>query len=662
MLHYVAPPATSGLRVPVFFTPDRGDDLPPKLGAGGLDLEAARHSIVVILADRRMTRTVDGGTGQQWRDFMLEVVKKAPLNKSPHHVVPVALESGVRLADKLHVLPSPLMSGPKRAAEQQRLANVSLHIAARAIQLLAHGKVPRLERDRMKAPVQIFLSHAKTDLTKDRRDPVRLFRDAAHDLPIEQWYDESQIATSQDFAKAIAAGIRDCSIMLAFNTDHYSSRPWCRREVLDAKRLGAHILVVDALEAGEKRSFPYAGNVPVMRWDNSAPKLSARRIVDRAVMEALRFKHNLAVVQRSARRGVRVLAGAPEAVHLANAGSEAATFLYPDPPLGREELEVLQRLRPKAKFVTPLTLVAQAKRPKRIETIAVSISESDDLRHHGLSDHHLRTLTDEIHLYLLLAGLKIAYGGALKGNFAEASNFTLRLFELVQTYSKLAEGAHAKPLKHAILNIAPFPLAQTYTDKELDLFGDVARYEAAPVPRLPWAFGKLFPKGRISSDTPERRYAWARGLTAMRERITRRSQARLVIGGKLKGFSGLVPGVVEEAWFSMTHKQPLYLAGGFGGAARALCDLLLGGAREDLSGAWAKNNITDYEKSTAFYAQHGGEFRSAAAMCAEILRGSKRSVADALRNGLDDKENRELMLCTDAQRIAQLVLQGLRRI
>jgi hypothetical protein len=570
MHRFVEPPASGGLRIPVFFTPDRGDDKPPALGADGLDVDAAQHTIVVILADKTMMRTAGAGTGDAWRAFMRKVVQLTPLNKSAHHVVPVALESGVRLAVGIHVLPAMLKGGTKQATAQRRLADVSLHIAARAIQLLAHGKVPAQRRDQMQAPVQIFLSHAKSDLAENRRDPVRLFRAAAHDLPIDQWYDESAIATSQQFAKAIAAGIRDCSIMLAFNTDHYSSRPWCRREVLDAKRLGAHILVVDALEAGEPRSFPYAGNVPVMRWDNSAPELSARRVVDRAVLEALRFKHNLASLKRSAVRGARLLASAPEALNLANERNGkrgATTFLYPDPALGREELQVLQRLQPKAKFVTPLTLLAAQHRSKRIETICVSISESDDLRRYGLSDDHLRTLTDEVHLYMLLAGLKIAYGGALKGDFANASNFTLRLFELVHTYSKLAEGVHAKPLKHAILNVAPWPLWRTYNDDDLELFGDVAKYEPVPAPRLPWRFEEIFPKERLTSDTAQRRYAWARGLTAMRERITRRSQARLVLGGKLMGFSGLAPGVVEEAWFSIAQKKPLYLAGGLGGAA-----------------------------------------------------------------------------------------------
>lgn len=93
-----------------------------------------------------------------------------------------------------------------------------------------------------------------------------------------------------------------------------SSRPWCRREVLEAKRFGAHILIVDALEGGDPRSFPYGGNVPIIRWQFRDPQVDARRVLDRAVLEALRFKHNRAVLDTAAEPGEIVLPAAPEAV------------------------------------------------------------------------------------------------------------------------------------------------------------------------------------------------------------------------------------------------------------------------------------------------------------------------------------------------------------
>lgn len=671
MSRFVEPPASGGLRIPVFFAPDQGDDLPPRLGQDdSLDLDAAHHTILVVLADERMMRRVPTGTGDAWMGFVRKAFDLTPLDTSPHHVLPVALDQdGFGLSDVRHILPATLAPGMRtEEAVERRLAEISFHVAARALQLLEYGKVPASAPDRMKAPVTIFVSHAKADLDRRHHDnPVCQTRALLNELPVEQWYDAQQIASSQEFADAISAGIRDCSILLAFQTDHYSSRPWCRREVLEAKRLGAHVLVVDALQTGEPRSFPYGGNVPTVRWQfGDDPRVDAQRVIDRAVLEALRFKLNRAILEGTAEPAEVVLPAAPEALTLAHEYADETkdmTFLYPDPPLGREELLVLQQLRPKARFLTPLTKLAHWQRPIQVEILTVSISDSDDARKYGLSRQHFDTLSDEIHLYLLLAGLKIAYGGALKGEFSGASNVTLRLFELVRAYSKLAEGVNAAPLKGAILNVAPWPLRLSYGDAEWKLFGTIALYEEGPRPNLPWTDDVVFPSvagsRSFDSDTPQRRYAWAQGLTAMRERVTALSQARLVIGGRMQGFEGLVPGVVEEAWLSLVQKKPLYVVGGFGGAARAVSDQLVGIARPEFSNESATQQIPDYAPSVALYGQHGGAFHSMAQMGEDLAAHRKAGLAKALNNGLDEQENLELIASTDAQRIAHLVLRGL---
>ncbi|PTN11890.1 TIR domain-containing protein [Nitrosomonas aestuarii] len=679
MHRFVEPPASGGLRVPVFFTPDDGDDLPPTLNAGdGLHLDAARYTIIVVLADARMLRTVPNGTGRAWIDFVEQAIAATPLDASPHHVLPVALEqAGFQISKGRHVLPAMLdkTSTGEQAASARRLAEVSFHIAARAIQLLTHGKVPADAPDKIKAPVTIFLSHAKADLDRQHReDPVRQTRSVLNELPVEQWFDAQQIATSQDFADAIQAGIRGSTIMLAFQTDQYSSRPWCRREVLEAKRLGAQILIVDALESGEPRSFPYSGNVPTVRWQFGEPDVDARRVIDRAVLEALRLQHNRAVLETVAEPGETVLAIAPEAVTLAYACQEnepGKTFLYPDPPLSREELQVLQQLRPKAQFITPLTKIAQHARQQqagKINMITVSISDSEDVRKYGLSPEHFATLTDEIHLYLLMAGLKIAYGGALKGDFSAASNFTLRLFELVRAYSKLAENVQSQPLQHAIHNFAPWPLRLSYGDAEWNLFNsDIAQYDEGPRPDLPWDDDTLFPLAEnytrsLDSNSPQRRYAWAHGLSAMRDRITESSQARLVVGGRLTGFSGIVPGVVEEAWLSIKQQKPLYIAGGFGGAARAVYDHLLSNERVEFSDTWSKQTIPDYEAVSALNTEHGGTLPTMEKIGAALTEHAQAGIAQTLNNGLDAQENIALMTCTDPQRIAGFVLTGIGRL
>jgi hypothetical protein len=676
MRRFVEPPASGGLRIPVFFTPDRGDDLPPELNI----LEAAQHTLVVVLADARMLQTVPTGTGDAWIDFVQRAIAMAPLDDSAHHILPVALEpEGFQLSGSQHVLPATLSEeGDPAEALERQIAEISFHIGARAIQLLDQGKVAASAPEVMKAPVTIFLSHAKADLDrKSHDDPVRHTREFLNELPVDQWWDAQKIAPGQDFADAIVAGIRDSSIMLAFQTDHYSSRPWCRREVLAAKQRGVHILVIDAIQTGEPRSFPYVGNVPTIRWSFAKDhRVDAQRVIDRAVLEALRFKHNRAVLQLLAAPEETVLSAAPEALTLANEYGEVdqpKLFLYPDPPLGREELKVLHDLRPKASFITPLTKLAREAGSARPATITVSISASDDVRRYGLSAEHFDTLSDEIHLYLLLAGLKIAYGGALKGSFSGASNFTLRLFELVRAYSKLADGLDVTPLKKAIINVAPWPLYLDYGQPEWKLFNGtdaLAEYRPAPRPDLAAGEDDLFPpqddktKSRVFGveDTPLRRVAWAKGLTAMRKAITEESQARLVIGGALNKFAGLVPGVVEETWMSLQAAHPVFIVGGFGGAARAVTDRLMGIDRPEFSDDWIRQKVPAYESAIALYEKHGGQLRSLKQIGADIVLLGKNGLAKTLNNGLSEEENRELVTCTDPQRIAGLVLTGISKL
>ena len=56
-------------------------------------------------------------------------------------------------------------------------------------------------------------------------------------------------------------------MLLAIYTDSYSSRQWCRHEVMEAKRNNIPMLVVDCLETVDERALPYLGNVPVIRMN-----------------------------------------------------------------------------------------------------------------------------------------------------------------------------------------------------------------------------------------------------------------------------------------------------------------------------------------------------------------------------------------------------------
>ena len=54
---------------------------------------------------------------------------------------------------------------------------------------------------------------------------------------------------------------------MAVHTDTYSSREWCRREIIEAKRCNVPMIVVNCVRDVDERAFPYMGNVPNVRMD-----------------------------------------------------------------------------------------------------------------------------------------------------------------------------------------------------------------------------------------------------------------------------------------------------------------------------------------------------------------------------------------------------------
>ena len=155
-------------------------------------------------------------------------------------------------------------------------------------------------------------------------------------------------------------------VLLAIRTDAYGGREWCQIEVLEAKRAGMPVVVLDALARRESRGFPYLGNGPVQRWRSRDPALRLEELHGLMLREALRFRYFAIRVERlwslrriDARRHVQPTP--PELLTLLErtAAADAAPLLvYPDPPLGSDELAVIRRLDERMQPVTPLMILA----------------------------------------------------------------------------------------------------------------------------------------------------------------------------------------------------------------------------------------------------------------------------------------------------------------
>ena len=74
------------------------------------------------------------------------------------------------------------------------------------------------------------------------------------------------------------------------------------------------------------------------------------------------------------------------------------------------------------------------------------------------------------------------------------------------------------------------------------------------------------------------------------------------------------------------------------------------------------DNVKDYDDVAALYSKYGYEFLSREDLAREIRALGVGGPAKALNNGLTDEENRELFRCTQATRIAELILTGIERL
>jgi SLOG cluster2 len=204
--------------------------------------------------------------------------------------------------------------------------------------------------------------------------------------------------------------------------------------------------------------------------------------------------------------------------------------------------------------------------PLSQRNIAISASESPDMPALGLSDEHLRDAMAEIARHLLALGARLVYGGDLR-----AHGFSELLFELVARHRRDADEGDDRT---GVVNYLAWPVHIQMTPDDLQrLSSDIAG--SAELVCLAMDGRRLTPKGRqrLAQRQPTKA-EWAKGLTAMRRVMCRETHARIVLGGRVDQYEGVMPGIAEEALLSLKVRQPLFLMGGFGGCARDIAETL----------------------------------------------------------------------------------------
>jgi|GEM_PF-4136723 len=467
--------------------------------------------------------------------------------------------------------------------------------------------------DCKKKPVQVFISHARSD----GKSLARTLKTYISRTPLKPFIDVDELQSGVNFEEEIKKNIHASKLLLILYTDNYSSRNWCQKEVLIAKECGCSVLLLDALETQEVRRFPYGANMKSIHLGHGkVGERRSREIIYDVLLEVLKTEYHSLFLNYSASIHLKepilkktlVFKHHPELFTVRNiAKSDVRVALYPEPPLSNSEVEVLREYCPRCLFATPTLLPCISISGDKLDArgflagknIGISIANTADKTTNML----LSTFYLDLIRHLLVADANILYAGNPNYVDENGENYVVQFEKLVKNYC-----FNFKEKRRIIVHYLK--------DRKItpNFVND----------RCSWSEFIYVPTDRNQSRQ--------KNLTTLRKVSASASDARIVFGGKTSGYSGDYPGIIEEAYIALRHNPtatPLYVIGAFGGAAEILAKWLRGD----------EHKLENCDKMEAYFKEIG--FQN-------------------INNGLSYGENIELAICDNASRSIALIIKGLR--
>lgn len=665
----------SGMGVPVFFRSERCQ--PDSAEPRAIQLSEAECNVVVVLAESHLV------ADSVWAEYVQRIGADQSGNKT---IVPVALHpSAYRLPDVLTQLnflrvderDDPRVDAPAlHARRTPRLLRQLTEVTGR--QLV--GQVRNAPQHGSPHPLTIFLSHAKRDgvhVAEALRSTIQ------NNGRVRAFFDDSDLPVGHAFATELErAAVDGSAAMIAIVSDAYASRPWCRKEIALARkpRQDAEgsscwwiqpVIVVDALHSAPTRSIPELGNATLVRWTEAG----ALHIVDLLMLEVLlNSYHRLRARRIEPKPGRHVICWTPDVPTLLALQREAemaklplAEVIYPGHALPQTDLQALRDLFP----AVTLSTFEEIERPweRRVGTtdhvVGLSSAFNEDLGGLGLGKEHLEEVTLRIARCIVESGGRIAFGGMLNSN-----RLTGTLLTLVRTLSSDGDDTRAARTPR-ILSFQRWPSLPDADRIASDV--GISEYVLidSPLPKEQ----RLPDNRRLAS--PSRARELAKALSAMREAMTHGGRpttarrdapgldARIVVGGVRVGFNGFMPGVLEEVLYALEARRPVYLIGGFGGAAGVMARGVLqkDDAERQLHPSYHRSSSPKFVMLEKGLAKHGEEQHTTQLFgrLRKVMAEVRADIQGRLDNGLDKAQNERLMQSDHVAEIIQLLRIGLAR-
>lgn len=351
-------------------------------------------------------------------------------------------------------------------------------------------------------------------------------------------------------------------------------------------------------------------------------------------------------------------------------------LLHPDPPLLPAEQDFLVDLCVQAGYekgqvhlLTPRSFFAAGgvlgtdepklttpllsqDRPLTGKTLGIPMALADDLASIGLSPTHLECAVAEVSQMMLIGGGSLLYAGAPGTHVPDLTTAVMDTVSSytasVKAYARLAGDPEQDNIHPGQMFSLAVPYVSLTSNASIERLSQAANHFArnASIVVLDKNgltikdFDDLPPWQGDSNET-------AHALHQIRQALPQYCDARLLTGGKTRrqstdnpdGYIGNLPGIVEEALYTLRKGQPLFIAGGFGGAAALLArELELGPNLPVSAEALAENNESDaYQKAID-----------------EI-----KKLFDPTRTGLNNDDHRHLVTTQRASELGALIAKGL---
>lgn len=410
--------------------------------------------------------------------------------------------------------------------------------------------------------INIFLSHAKADdYAVKYAEEFKRFIDESS---LSCFFDSCDIPPGNNFEREIFSGLENASV-LVFNSDSYTASYWCQREIITAKTLERPVVVLDCLRVFQDRLLPAATNVPCHRitpGDLLEEKLI--QVLTTLVAETIRVSYFQIVAEYFKREGLLasnadVIVRPPEIRSVLKYKSQGAEVIcYPDPPLYEDEVAWVAQIG--IKVCTPVTGICADKLENKVFTF--SISDPEEPRGQYFGDI-LTALSKKLVKYLYGAGSIIQYGGDFR-----KEGFTEYMLEELKISSSKRSGDNLKLNVYCLAGSAKKEFYSFYsTYKSLINVNEVEAVE-------------------LTNSVASYKFQ----LLNMRRKIMGTSDFLVVAGGKCEGYSGFLPGILEEVLYAFYIDLPVYIYSSYGGMSEIIYNFLIGCEK-------SKSRLTDYFSS-----------------------------------------------------------------